>query len=174
MTTEEAFYRLRQLPLSKLGLEALDALHAEMERLKQEVAEWKAHAAITDTESLQLEDWLITNKEIDPKEGLIDRQARLKERVRDLIAKEGEVGDLKSELVTAQACCAEMRVCIQMFMKYAVSDPLTETKARGEKCLSSTCGTAYRDEHNLSDAEIDVPENFKGRPKHTKKAKHGV
>lgn len=54
---------------------------------------WREHSALSDKEYLQMSDWLIGNAELDLKTGLIDHAAKLKERIRDLIAKEGELGD---------------------------------------------------------------------------------
>jgi len=68
--------------------------------------EAKKHMEITDHESLQMEDWLIGNKEFDFKVGLIDRQKLLKERIRDLISKEGEIGDLQQQLSSSEAASA--------------------------------------------------------------------
>lgn len=64
-------------------------LRAELEKVKRERDEWREHAALT-------------NAEFDPKIGLIDRCTKLKERIRDLIACEGELGDLKKELAKAR------------------------------------------------------------------------
>jgi hypothetical protein len=65
---------------------------------------WREHAALSDKEYLQLSDWLIGNADFDPKTGLIDHAAKLKERIRDLIAKEGELGDLRSALINLLNC----------------------------------------------------------------------
>jgi hypothetical protein len=59
---------------------------------------WREHAALSDKEFLQLEDWLIGNAEIDPKTGLIDRATKCKERIRDLVASEAELSESKAEV----------------------------------------------------------------------------
>lgn len=66
--------------------------------LVAEVEIWRNHAAESDREFNQIEDWLIGNQDFDLKTGLIDRAAKCKERIRDLVAKEGELGDLKAEV----------------------------------------------------------------------------
>lgn len=71
--------------------------HEELTQLRQQLQEMKEHVELSDKEFLQLEDWLIGNAEIDLKLGLIDRATKCKERIRDLISREGEIGDLTNE-----------------------------------------------------------------------------
>lgn len=68
--------------------------------LEADIAWRKEHMEQTDKELLEMEDWLIGNGEHDAN-GVIDRRAKCKDRIRDLIAAEGEVGDLKAERDTA-------------------------------------------------------------------------
>lgn len=62
---------------------------------------WKKHAQESDHEFLQMSDWLIGNAEFDLKTGLIDHAAKLKERIRDLIAVEAEAVELREKLEVA-------------------------------------------------------------------------
>ncbi len=82
-----------QKPLTELrsALTAAESPVAE----KEDDYDWKAHAALSDKEFCQMEDWLIGNADTD-KNGLINRYERCKERIRDLIAKEGELEDIRN------------------------------------------------------------------------------
>lgn len=107
----------------------------ENQALKAELAERSKHMEESDRELLQIEDWLITNAEIDPKTGLIDRAAKCKERIRDLIAAEGEFGDLKAK---AEALASAFEDCIF----YMSGHPKQDVMAAEERAQAALA--AYR------------------------------
>lgn len=71
-----------------------ESLTAQVKRLEP----FQQHAAESDKEFLQMQDWLIGNAEFDKKTGLIDRANKMKERIRDLVSAESNVEELKHEV----------------------------------------------------------------------------
>lgn len=80
----------------------LNAATHRAQEAERERDEARNDANLNAKDLCQIEDWLIGNKEFDPKTGLVDRCKLIKERIRDLIAKEGELGDLQYQLSSAQ------------------------------------------------------------------------
>jgi hypothetical protein len=89
------------------------ALRAENQKLAEEIKWRTEHMAITDHEICQMEDWLCGNAEFD-KNGLIDKANRCKERIRDLIAAEGELGDLRAQNDALAASVARLREALEV------------------------------------------------------------
>lgn len=107
---------------------------SEIERLTAELDEWKKHAAQSDEELCQLQDalgcpaesrnyhcdcgWRGINRSDCPKcgkethdDGMVCSQELSMERIRDLIAREGELGDLTARVAELEAASQEKVRC---------------------------------------------------------------
>lgn len=90
-------YKSRAAQLMRSPNPSVLALQEIFPALFEEI-DWRIqHMAETDKELCQLQDWLIGNAIVDPKTGLIDRTAKLKERIRDLVSAEAELTELRKE-----------------------------------------------------------------------------
>ena len=78
--------------------------------------EWQKHAEASDKELVALEDALIGNHDkCDASGKIIDRQERLKERICDLIAAEGEAGDAKQRIATLEEALKVAKESLEEF-----------------------------------------------------------
>lgn len=109
---EDTLHESIQTRYHKMWLNAL-TLELELKQAREELAEWKKHAAESDHEFLEMSDWLIGNAMFDPKTGLIDHSKKLKERIRDLIALEGQIGDLQHRLAEFERVSRELQQAIR-------------------------------------------------------------
>lgn len=88
------------------------AKDAQIAKLNEEIKWRQEHMEKTDHEICQMEDWLCGNAEFD-KNGLIDKAARCKERIRDLIAAEGALGDKDAQIAGLLARVEAMREALE-------------------------------------------------------------
>lgn len=83
-----------------------DAFQQQVEKLKEDL-KWRIeHMAESDKELCQIEDWLRAG--CDMLQSSSDVAAKVKERIRDLIAKEGELGDARHQLTVSAASNAKL------------------------------------------------------------------
>lgn len=83
---------------------ALVAKDSEIERLKHD----KNHEEWMAGQLCAVENALGCSNDYDPKTGLVDTHSKVLERIRDLVAAEGEVGDLRAERDQLKALLVEI------------------------------------------------------------------
>lgn len=99
--SSEGQLRAAQLELAALKLWSHTA-RQDIDRLTQQLAEEKECATKSEDDLWQIWKSLCFNDCIDTKVGFVDQQQQVMERIRDLIAAERELGDLREQLKQSQ------------------------------------------------------------------------